>query len=73
MVTRTNHVIALTGFTLQGGPWHLGNFCYMFLPNNGEDKKSPIIRAQGSWHCAKGKSGPGYCITLIKKLDEGVR
>ena len=58
------------------GPWHFGDFCNIFLPNIGEDQKT-------SHHLSAGplagivpcydKSDPGYCITLIKRLDEGLR
>ena len=55
------------------GPWHLGNFCNIFLPNTSEDKKSPTIWAQGPGTVPYGKYGAGYCITFIKSLDEGLR
>ena len=57
------------------GPWHLGNFCYSFLPNIGEDqkqKKSYQLSA-GTQALCHGKSGPGYCIAFIKRLDQGLR
>ena len=44
------------------GPWHLGNFCNIFLANISEDqKKSYHLRA-----VPYGKYVAGYCITFIK-------
>ena len=36
LATPTSNVIAR-------GPWHLGDFCNIFLPNIGEDQKSLTI------------------------------
>ena len=55
------------------GPWHLGDFCNIFLPNISEDQTSPTIWALGSGTVPYGKYGAGYCITFIKSLDEGLR
>ena len=55
------------------GPWHLGDFCNIFLPNVSEDQKSPTICALGPGTLPYGKYGAGYCITLTKSLDEGLR
>ena len=55
------------------GPWHVGDFCNIFLPNISEDQKSPTIRGRAPGTVPYGKSGPGYFITLIKSLDEGLR
>ena len=55
-------------------PWQFGDFCDIFLPNiaKGQKKVSPSEHgALGTLHY--GKSCPGYCITFIKKLDEGLR
>ena len=54
------------------GPWHLGdicNICQIYM----KTKKSPTIwaRDRGTKPC--GKFGAGYCITLMKGLDEGRR
>ena len=51
-------------------PWHLGDFCNIFLPNIYKDQKSPTIRGQGPGAEPYGKYGAGYCITLVKSLDE---
>ena len=36
-------------------------------------KKSPTIWGQGPGTVPYGKNGAGYCITLIKSLDGGLR
>ena len=46
------------------GPWYFGDFPNIFQPNVGEDRK---------WAVLCDKFGSGYCITFIKKLDEGLR
>ena len=55
------------------GPWHLENFCNIYLPNVNEDQKSPTIWALGPGTVPYGKYGADYCITFIKSLDEGLR
>ena len=55
------------------GPWHLRGFCDIFLPNINEDQKSPTIWGKGPGTEPCGKYGAGYCITLIKSFDEGLR
>ena len=55
------------------GPWHLGDFCNIFLPNISEDQKSPTIWVQGPGTEPYGKYGASYCNTLRKSLDEGLR
>ena len=55
------------------GPWHLGDFCNIFLPNISEDQKSTTIWALGPGTVPYGKDDTGYCITFIKSLDEGLR
>ena len=55
------------------GPWHLGDFCDIFLPNINEDQKSPTIWGQGPGTEPYGKYGAGYCITLTKSFNEGLR
>ena len=57
------------------GSRHLGDFCNIFLPNINEDqKKTYYLRAgpQGPGTKPYGKYGAGYCIKLIKSLDEGL-
>ena len=55
------------------GPWLLGDFCNIFLPNISEDQKSPTIWALGHGAVPYGKSGAGYCITFVESLDEDLR
>ena len=55
------------------GPWHLGDFCNIFLPNESENKKSPTIWVLGHGTVPYGKYGADNCITFIKSLDEGRR
>ena len=72
MVMLTNRIFAQAGFTLRGGPWHLGDFRNTFLTNVDEDqKKSHHLSA---WPLAGtvpyyGKSGPGYCQYLNCRGD----
>ena len=57
--------------------WHFGDFRNIFLPNIGEDQKkvSPAEHGDPSSGIVPyyGKSGPGYCITFMKRLDEGLK
>ena len=58
------------------GPWHFGDFRKIFLPNIDEDQKK--VSPCWAGHLAAivpyyGKSGPNYCITVIKSLDEGLK
>ena len=56
------------------GPWHLRDFRNIFLPNVGEDQKKSRHLSKGPLAGTApyyGKSGPSYCITFIKRLDEG--
>ena len=53
------------------GPLHFGDFRNIFLPNIGKSQKNLTICARGPG--PQDKSGPGYCITFIKKLDENLR
>ena len=55
------------------GPWHLGDFRNIIQPNLSEDQKSFTIWALGPGAVPYGKYGAGYCITLIKSLDEGLK
>ena len=32
------------------GPWLLGGFCYIFLPNINEDQKKSYYLRAGPWH-----------------------
>ena len=57
------------------GPLALWDFFWnIFPPNTDEDQQEvlPFARgAPGTVPCVK--SVPGYCITFIKRLDEGLR
>ena len=65
MVTPTNHVIARDLW------WHFGDFRNIFLPNIMKTKKKVLLSERGiPGSVPYGKSGPGYCITLIERLDE---
>ena len=67
MFTSTTHVIARD-------PWPFEDFCNIFLPNIGEDQKKILTSERGApGTVPHGKSSPGYCITFIKRLDEGLR
>ena len=75
MVTPANRVIARAGFTLCG-PQALGDFHNIFLPILGEDQKTSNHLSAGllaGTVLYYGKSGSDYCITFIKRLDEGLR
>ena len=66
-----NHVIAQAGFTLSWAPGTLG-FTKFFLPNTGEDQKKILSEYRAPGTVPYVKSVPGYCITFIKRLDEGL-
>ena len=73
MATLTNHIIGWGGSTLCK-PLAIGDFYDVFLPNIGKGQKEVVPsehRAPGI--LPYGKSGPGCCITFIKRLDEGLR
>ena len=72
-VLPSEHAGALARSTC-ASPWQFGDFCDILLPNiaKGQKKVSPSEHgALGT--LPYGKSCPGYCITFIKKLDEGLR
>ena len=71
MVTPNNHVIARAGFTLSW-PLALWDFRNIFLPNTGEDQTKVFYERGASGTVPYVKSVPGYCITFIKRLDEGL-
>ena len=67
-------MLSLGRIYIARGPWHLRDFCNIFLPNISEDQKiSSTIWALGPGTVPYGKYGAGYCITFIKILDEGLR
>ena len=51
-------------------PWYFGDNRNIFLPNIGEDQKVLHSERGALGSIPFGKSGPGYCITFIKRLDE---
>ena len=60
-------------FLLHGAPVTIGDFRNIFLPSIGEDQKKVLLFEHGALDFVPyGKSGPGYCITFIKRLDEGL-
>ena len=56
------------------GPLALWDFCNIFLPNAGEDQKTSYLSAGPLVlsHMLNSSLVNGYCITLIKRLDEGL-
>ena len=67
----TNHVIARVGFTLSWAPGTLRFFQYFRAKYRRRPKKVLSERgAPGTVPCVK--SVPGYCITIIKRLDENL-
>ena len=55
------------------GLWHLSDFCNIVQRNTNKDRKNFTIWVRGYGTVPYGKYGAGYCITLIKSLDEGLR
>ena len=67
MLTHTNRVIARARFTL-----HFRIFAT--FPCGGENQNEVLPSERGaSGTVPYGKSGPGYCITFIQRLDEHLR
>ena len=64
-------MLSLGRIYIARGLWHLGGFCNIFPPNLSEDQKKSYYLSAGT--VPYGKYGPGYCITFIKSLDEGLR
>ena len=55
-------------------PWQFGDFYDIFLPNIGKGQKKALPSEHGAPGILRyGKSGVGYCIMFIKRLDEGLR
>ena len=61
MATPMNYVIARR-------PWHFRDFLNIFLPNAGEAKKVVPSERGAPGTVPYGKSGPGNCITFMKKV-----
>ena len=55
------------------GPWYLEDYRNILLPNVGEDQKNLTSDRGAPGTVPYDKSGPGNCITFIKRLDEGLR
>ena len=73
MVTLTDHVIAQAGSTCSS-PWQFGDCYDIFLPNIAKGQKKFLPSVHGApGTLPHGKSGPGFCITFIEKLDKGLR
>ena len=77
MVRPTNHVIARAGFTLREVPDTLGSFaissCQIYLKTEKTLKLLRSERGAPAETVPYGKSGTGYYITFIKRLDECLR
>ena len=73
MVTPIKHVIPGPDL-LCAGPQALRGFCNIFLPNITEDQKKFYYLSAGRPGTEpSSKYGAGFCITLIKSLDKGLR
>ena len=69
MVTPTSHVVPKPNFHCVG-LLTLKKFSNIFLPNIGEDQKKVLPSERGAPRTLPyGKSGPGYFVTFIKRLD----
>ena len=53
--------------------YKFANHNYNFSKAGKDQKKSYHLSAGPPGTVPYGKSGPGYCITFMKKLDEGLR
>ena len=55
-------------------PLALCDFCIIFLPNTGEDQKKVLSKcgATGTEPCVRSVPVSSYCITFIKRLDQGL-
>ena len=49
---RLLNILFLGRIYIARGPWHLGDFCNIFLPNESEDQKKSYYLSAGPWHCA---------------------
>ena len=73
MVTPTNHVIAWAGFTLRGGPGAVEVFATSSCQLLVKTEKILPSECGAPGTVPYGKSGPGYSIAFIKRLDAGLR
>ena len=72
MVTLTNHVIPGPDLHCEA-PGTMRIFATSSSQISIKTKKRPAILAWRPGTVSYGKSGPGYCSTIIKTLDEGLR
>ena len=75
MVTPFNQAIAGPDLH-RADPSQFGGFCKIFLPSIGEDQKKSYDLSAGPLAGTApyySQSGPGQCITFIKRLYEGLR
>ena len=71
IVTPTYHVIARAGITLIWAPDTLGFLQYIAAKYRWRPKKA-LSEGAASGTVPYVKSAPGYCITFIERLDEGL-
>ena len=69
----TNDVIARAEFTLRWAPGTLGIFETSSCPTLIKTKKVLSFERGNPGTAPYGKPGHVFCITFIKKLDEGLR
>ena len=70
MVTLILTMLLIGPVCIAQDPWHFEDFCNIFLPNVGERPNKVLPSELGaSGTVPYGKSGPGYSITSIKRLD----
>ena len=56
------------------GPWNFRDFCYIFLPNIGEDQKKSSHLSAGPLELSHtGNSPYSYRITFMKRLGDCLR
>ena len=72
MITLTNYVIDRAGFTLSGAPGTLEIFAKSSCQILVKTKKVLPSESGAPATVPYSKSASGYCITVIKKLDEGM-
>ena len=46
------HMLLPVRIYIARGPWHVGDFCNIFLPNINEDQKKSYYLSEGPWHWA---------------------
>ena len=74
MVALTNHVIDWAVFTLREASGTLEIFAKSSCQIQVKAKKKVLPSERGALGTVSyGKFGPGYCVTFIKRLNEGLR